>query len=131
MTRQEFVKRMNAIPPAVRKAVRQQMEANAVTLAAAIEGRAPKKPTGRLASSVRYETRSTDIRDVVFVKAGGPKTTKASRRGRPYDYARAVEFGTKRRPRRSPFFWPTVRLLRKTLRRRLNKAMREAVLKEF
>jgi HK97 gp10 family phage protein len=69
-------------------------------------------PTGNLASSIRKEPGKTPT--VVQVMAGGLLTTRKVG-GKPYDYARAVEFGTER-VAAQPFFFPTYRLMRKSMR---------------
>lgn len=59
---------------------------------------------------------------VVRVVAGGPLTTRFSGSSKPYDYARANEFGTVAM-RAQPFFFPTYRLMKKrmisTMKRRI------------
>jgi HK97 gp10 family phage protein len=70
-------------------------------------------PTGDLANSIR--TQQTSKPTIVRVVAGGASTTRTSAGGRPYDYARAVEFGTVHMPA-EPFFFPTFRLMRKKMR---------------
>src|SRR6202000_3462005 len=75
-------------------------------LASAIKQAAPKR-SGALAESVQVE-QSTD--GTFWVVAGGDLTTKEIRKGsgQPYDYALAVEFGT-RQENAEPFFYNTVR----------------------
>lgn len=120
---------MNAIPKAVREATFRQMQANGEELANAMKSAAEKR-SGALAATIRVETKQTDIRDQVFVRAGGPRTTKSSPGSKPYDYARALEFGRQGQSA-EPFFWPVVRLMRRSLRRKLSKAMRQAAEREF
>lgn len=69
-------------------------------------------PTGRLANSIRKAPGPTPT--IVKVMAGGASTTVHGGR-HPYDYARAVEFGTIHMPA-EPFFFPSFRLMRKKLR---------------
>lgn len=69
-------------------------------------------PTGNLASSIRKE--STRRPTIVRVRAGGA-TTMVTTEQRPYDYARAVEFGTQKMSA-EPFFFPTYRLMKKSMR---------------
>lgn len=70
-------------------------------------------PTSNLADSIRKEQGKKETQ--VYIKAGGPTTTVKSGGGKPYDYSRAVEFGTEH-VAAHPFFWPTYRLMRKRMR---------------
>ena len=76
----------------------------------AIEDHAPRE-RGILAHTVRMipGSKPTQIR----VVAGGRATTATGTR-RPYDYARADEFGTAEMQAR-PFFFPTYRLMKKKI----------------
>lgn len=82
-------------------------------------------PTGNLASSIRKERGKTET--VVKVMAGGFLTTRKVS-GKPYDYARAVEFGTEH-VAAQPFFFPTYRLMRKSMvgamRRKITKRIKQ------
>lgn len=51
---------------------------------------------------------------IVRVVAGGQKTVRPSISSKPYDYARADEFGTQNMPPK-PFFFPTYRLRKKKI----------------
>lgn len=51
---------------------------------------------------------------IVRVIAGGEKTVRSSGTGKPFDYSRAVEFGTVNMPG-VPFFFPTYRLMKKRM----------------
>jgi len=81
---------------------------------------------GNLQHSVRKipGKRDTQIR----VMAGGVLTTRPSVSSKPYDYARADEFGTKNMPAK-PFFFPTYRLLKKkmisTMKRRITASIKK------
>lgn len=83
-------------------------------------------PTGNLAQSIRKEPGKKET--VVVVRAGGASTTTEVSGGKPYDYARAVEFGTQHMTA-EPFFFPTFRLMRKKLRssmrRKITKRIKE------
>jgi HK97 gp10 family phage protein len=69
--------------------------------------------SGALKHSVRViPDRNKDT--IVRVAAGGELTTRPSVSTRPYDYARADEFGTQKMAPH-PFFFPTYRLLRKRM----------------
>lgn len=105
---------------------------------------------GALKASIRKEAGSSDLE--VKVKAGGPLTTKAVRAGVKahdvaqglarvaaggaaekgvYDYANGVEFGHRTEGGEhvpaDPFFFPTVRIKRKGVRRRCAKAVNDAI----
>jgi HK97 gp10 family phage protein len=69
-------------------------------------------PTSNLANSIRKEQGKKETQ--VYIKAGGSTTTNVAG-GKPYDYARAVEYGTEHNSAH-PFFWPTYRLMRKKMR---------------
>jgi HK97 gp10 family phage protein len=67
---------------------------------------------GALKTSVRVIPGKKDT--VVRIVAGGVLTIRPSTSSKPYDYARADEFGTvKMAPR--PFFFPTYRLRKKKI----------------
>jgi HK97 gp10 family phage protein len=97
---------------------------NAAENAATEIGRSMKaavpRRTGKLAESIRLETDAHNGR--VFIKAGGDKTQTENHT----DYAMHQEYGTSRMPA-NPFFWPAWRLGRKTARRRIDKAMKDAI----
>lgn len=72
---------------------------------------APGVEPGALKSTVYLvPDRSKDT--VVRVVAGGPKTTTKGEK--PFDYSRAVEFGTQNTPAH-PFFFPSYRLSKKRM----------------
>lgn len=81
-------------------------------LVALIESVAPRGETGNLEHTVRKipGSRPTQIRIV----AGGQLTVRPSVSSKPYDYARADEFGTVNMPAQ-PFFWPSYRLMKKKM----------------
>lgn len=100
----------------------------------------PKK-SGMLASTIRMEpAQSGGFR----VAAGGAATTKKVRggKGKPYDYALAVEFGTKghvvggefagaQHPgtKAQPFFYPSFRIVRKKQKARATRAINSSIKK--
>ena len=96
-----------------------ELQVQGETLRKAIEDHAPKEK-GILAHTVRLipGSKPTQVR----VVAGGRPTTTPQRR--PYDYARAAEFGTAERGA-TPFFFPTYRLMKKkiqaAMKRRITK----------
>jgi HK97 gp10 family phage protein len=81
-------------------------------------------PTGDLANSIRKEPGSRPT--VVRVMAGGTSTTRQGGNGKPYDYARAVEFGTVKMSA-EPFFFPTFRLMRKRMRSSMKRKITKTI----
>lgn len=81
---------------------------------------------GNLQHSVRKIPGKSDTQ--IRVMAGGVLTIRPSVSSKPYDYARADEFGTKNMPAKS-FFFPTYRLLKKkmisTMKRRINASIKK------
>ena len=82
---------------------------------------------GNLEHSVRkVPDRQKDT--VVRVVAGGRLTIRPSVSSKPFDYARADEFGTQKMAAR-PFFFPTYRLTKKkmisAMKRRITKAIKK------
>ena len=90
-----------------------ELDAQADTLVTMMKAVVKHGPTGHLASSIRKQPGAKPT--IVRVMAGGASTTRQGGGGKPYDYARAVEFGTTRMAA-EPFFFPTFRLMRKTMR---------------
>lgn len=87
--------------------------------------RAVPRDKGVLADSIRIEFDGNMGR--AFIKAGGPTTTRPVRSGGPdYDYARAQEYGTTEQPAQ-PFFFPTLRLMKKTVRGKIDRAIKKAI----
>lgn len=103
----------------------QELNDQATQLAQLIESVAPKFE-GKLAHSVRVVPgkRKTQVRIV----AGGRLTIRPSVSSKPFDYARADEFGTVKMTAK-PFFFPTYRLRKKKIvsgmKRRITKAIKE------
>jgi HK97 gp10 family phage protein len=85
--------------------------------------RAAPRGTGKLQQSVRLET--VEAKSRVLIKAGGAATTRMEG-GKPYDYSLGTEWGTAKTPAQ-PFFYPMWRLHRGPARRRIKKAMKDAV----
>jgi HK97 gp10 family phage protein len=90
-----------------------ELPAQAAALVQMMQAVVPHGKTGKLAATIRVQPTSKPT--VVRVMAGGASTTVQDGIGQPYDYARAVEFGTQRTPAQ-PFFFPTFRLMRKKMR---------------
>ena len=103
-----------------------ELEVQSTALMQQIKAVAPTGPTGNLASSVRKERGKRET--VVRVMAGGFLTTRKGGGGQPYDYARAVEFGTEK-VSAQPFFFPTYRLMKKSMqsamRRKITKRIKQ------
>ena len=103
-----------------------ELNTSADTLVGMMKNVVKHGPTGDLAGSIRKAPGS--VPTIVKVMAGGAATTRQGGGGRPYDYARAVEFGTVKMPA-EPFFFPTFRLMRKALqssmRRKITKTIKQ------
>ena len=106
-------RRMDAVPIAVRAAVRPALDKSAAELVDRMQSLAPVDD-GDLRDSIRAEDGEHEL--AVRVQAGDDGAF----------YARWVEFGTAATPA-SPFFWPVVRLSRKRLQRRIKRAIGKAV----
>lgn len=109
----------------VRDGAIKELHEQANQLADLIESVAPKFE-GKLAHSVRVIPGKRDTQ--VRIVAGGKETIRPSISSKPYDYARADEFGTQKMPAQ-PFFFPTYRLKKKkiiaAMKRRITKAIKE------
>src|SRR4051812_33655481 len=88
------------------------LNAQADGLVELIETVAPRGESGNLVHSVRKVPGKKDT--IVRVVAGGQLTVRPGVSSKPYDYARADEFGTKDMPAK-PFFFPTYRLRKKKI----------------
>jgi HK97 gp10 family phage protein len=84
-----------------------------------------EKP-GALKSTIRVErgARTAKKAFVIKIKAGGQKTAGTGEK--PYDYARANEFGTQKMAAQ-PFFFPPYRARKKEIRGATRKAIKKAV----
>lgn len=132
-----FQRVMAALPEEVARKADEILAAQAASLAGEIRAAAPQGPTGNLKRSVRVVKGKKALR--YYVVAGGALTTEGAgtftgefmrafargSRGKalgvkgPYDYARAVEFGTADgRPAR-PFFYSTYRKRKRAMKRYL------------
>lgn len=87
------------------------------------------RDSGNLAASIRIET--NEGRGRVYIKAGGPLTTKPVRSGvtATYDYALGVELGTQRNAAQ-PFFWPKWRAGKKKAQSRINRVLKRTIEEE-
>lgn len=139
--RERALRRMRALGPEVRKAVRAQLAKEAEDLADLIWRRVPVD-TGTLRDSIEVRPGKRPLS--MTIKAGGEPTRKRVRKGvkdahfakakvtggsrGEYDYARAVEFGTSEQ-QAQPFFWPSYRQRKRTVRRRMNAAAKKGLAK--
>lgn len=89
-----------------------ELNAQAEALIETIEAVAPRGPTGNLIHSINKVPGKTDT--VVRIVAGGKLTVRMGVSSKPYDYARADEFGTVHMTAQ-PFFFPTYRLRKKKI----------------
>jgi HK97 gp10 family phage protein len=114
------------LPKEVKKDLQASMTASANVLAGKMKANAPKDD-GDLTASIRVDEFDRGGIGAV-VKAGGPLTTKPVREGQSatYDYALAAELGTQEQLA-SPFFYPTYRRERRSIRAKASKAVRDAV----
>ncbi len=124
-----LMKRLNAIPAEVRKAVHPALDKNANELANLMKRLAPEDD-GDLIESIGVEQGRHELSRAVV--AGGEKTTRPVREGADatYDYAFAQELGTRHMPA-NPYFYPAKRLLNKKIKRSLKSAVSRAVKKNW
>ena len=104
-----------------------ELNAQADALIDTMKQVAPNGPTGDLDISIK-KVPDAESDTIVRVVAGGPLTTEASPTGLPYDYSRAVEFGTIHMAAQ-PFFFPTYRLMirkmRSTMKRKITASIKK------
>lgn len=122
-------RRLMAIPEQVRADMNAALDVQAKELADTMKRLAPQED-GDLQDSIQVEASPTYLARAVV--AGGEKTTRPVRDGADasYDYAFAQELGTTEM-QANPFFYPSVRLLNKRIKRRLKAAARRAVKKNW
>lgn len=120
----DFKKRLAAIPKSVRQAVLPALDQGAEEITRAQKSLAPRDD-GTLQESIRWSRNGELSRTI---EAGGKTTTKPVRQGvdAEYDYALAMEFGTRETPAQS-FFYPGYRLTRKRANNRIKRAIGKAV----
>jgi HK97 gp10 family phage protein len=102
-----------------------ELNTQANDLAALIESVAPVHE-GTLKTTVKVVPGKTDT--IVRVVAGGYKTVRQSVSSKPYDYARADEFGTVNMPAQ-PFFFPTYRLRKKKIKAAMKRKITASIKK--
>jgi HK97 gp10 family phage protein len=103
-----------------------ELNKSAQELVATMDSVAPRGVTGDLIHSIRVVPGKVDT--VVRVVAGGELTIRRSVSSKPYDYARADEFGTVHMPAK-PFFFPTYRLMKKKMRARMKRKITASIKK--
>lgn len=115
MAQNKSLERFKALTEELKKEVLDgaiaELNSQAQDLASLIESVAPEHE-GTLKTTVKVvpDKKPTTVRIV----AGGYKTVRKSVSSKPYDYARADEFGTVDMKAR-PFFFPTYRLRKKKI----------------
>jgi hypothetical protein len=113
-----FFERMARIPTKVKRRINAANEKSAEELAALMTRVAPKDE-GDLIASIRYfEETSYFGGGVAWYVTAGDDTAH---------YARAVEFGAAKGTRPRPFFYPSVRALRRLIRNRQLRAFRQGL----
>lgn len=123
------VLRFKALTEELKKEVREQavkeLHNQAKILAKSMVMAAPHD-TGNLQHSVRIIPGKKDTQ--VKVVAGGKLTIRPGVSSKPFDYARADEFGTRAMPAK-PFFFTTYRANKKkiksTIKRKISKAIKD------
>lgn len=136
---EQFKQLMERIPKEVAVSLESAVTEGAEGMAQTMRSSVAQGIDGRheLLESIRVTPGSHPLRKVV--RAGGPLTTKKagggflrrliSGRGKEYDYANAVEFGTQEMPAQ-PFFWPSYRLTKRPFRSRIARKV-NAVMKKY
>lgn len=125
--RARLLKKLKAIPAAVRAAVRAEMDAQAACLVEQIRPAVPRDH-GDLADSLEWRRNLRGDKIGVIITEGG--NDPSARDGKPGSKARAVEFG---RPDMAaqPHFFPIYRANKRRIRAAVIKAARNAIRKEF
>lgn len=102
-----------------------ELNTQADALVSMMQHVAPTGPTGELRITIK-KIPDKQKQTIVRVVAGGPLTTEGERD--PYDYSRAVEFGTIHMPAQ-PFFFPTYRLMRPKMRATMKRKLTASIKK--
>ena len=119
-----LIRALNAIPKSVRQAIDPAIEKGADELVARMKYLAPDDPKtsgGDLKSNIRKSRGPVPLAVRVSAIDPGPDG---------FDNALAQEYGTVDTPQQ-PFFWPSVSTLKKKVRRRIDRAISQAVKKEW
>jgi len=117
-----LIRALNAIPKSVRQAIDPAIEKGADELVARMRYLAPDDP----------KTSGGDLKsNIKVIDTGVPmaRRVEASVPGE-FDHALAQEYGTVDHSAQ-PFFWPAVSTAKKRIRRRIDRAISQAVKKEF
>lgn len=144
--RDRFIRRLKALPPAVKGEMSHSLKQSADEITA-MQKRLVRRKTGTLASTIVNEAKPDTDGLVIGMFAGGPKTTKTvtdkfGLTAYEYDYAFSEEFGTKKHENEGkfagskhpgvtahPFFFPAYRFGKKRARRSLGRAYGKAARK--
>ena len=110
----DLIRRLNAIPAAVRAAVDPAVETGAKEIVARARHLAPEE-TGELQASIVYTTSSRPLSRTVEVRS---------------DHALYMEYGTATNEQHR-FFWPAVNTTKKRVKRRIDTAINRAIKKAF
>ena len=144
--RERLLRKLKALPPAVRKHMRAAIVAGAEQIVAAQKRLAPKR-TGALAASISYtmgtyKAAGPYVRGVTSgIGPGDPDLTAVIHAGDSKAfYARWVEFGTAKHinkglyagsehpgSRPEPFFYPGYRAQKRSVKARISRAMRKGI----
>lgn len=89
-----------------------ELNVQADGLVSLMESVAPRGPTGNLIHTIHKAPGKSPTQ--VRIVAGGKQTVRQGVSSKPYDYARADEFGTQNMNAR-PFFFPSYRLKKKKI----------------
>ena len=123
-SRAQLKKDFEAIPDRMRVAAKALIGETSARMVDQMKLSAPSDE-GDLADSIRAEDISTESWLRVRVSVGGKKTMRESKTGRPYDYARAAEYGTiDTAPH--PFFRPVRDREKKKFNARLRNTLKKA-----
>lgn len=115
------------LPKNVRAAVEAAMIESADRIVAGARLRVPVE-SGRVRDSIRRTDVREGRRGGLFVAiTAGDATTQTDEKGRRYQVARLLEFGTVNMPAQ-PFLLPAYHVNRKAARQRIRRAMRDAIM---
>lgn len=120
-----FKKLTKDLQQEIHDAAVKELNAQGNTLVSQMISAAPED-TGNLSHSVRKIAGKSDTQ--IRIVAGGVLTIRPSVSSKPFDYARADEFGTVHMGQQ-PFFFPTYRLMKKkmisTMKRKITASIKK------
>jgi HK97 gp10 family phage protein len=122
---ERFRKLTDLLKQEVHDAAVTQLHIEALDLAQAIQAVVPVHE-GTLKTTVHIVPGKKDT--IVRIVAGGQKTVRPAISSKPYDYARADEFGTQKM-RAKPFFFPSYRLRKKKIISRMKRKITASIKK--